>query len=395
MIKINILTLHTWALPLFATLVMTGGVASAQSRTSSPAASSPAALDEPEPEGRPDDPPWAIGVPADKQKRAKVLYQHGNRLLANALFAPAATKYRAALQHWNHPGIRYKLALALVSLDRPIEAYESIVEALRYGPDALEPDEYRRALDYQRLLRRQIAEVEVTCGEPDAIVTLDGKPLLTGPGRVATQVMPGKHQIVASKARYITTSQAVTLAAAARTRVELRLLAEHQATVRVRRWPSWTPWVVAGVGLGTGVAGAALHWQADLNTRRANELVSVYCSLGCDVYPSVVRTLQDRASWQREGAYTGYATTATLLAAGALLAYFNRSQTVENRALQDLVRISLSPGGQRRTVSLCQRPRPLFEEIVNGMEQIRKNLFLGNLLHCPGMFQSQQSCCVR
>lgn len=345
-IRSTLLPRHAWTLPLIAGLVLIGGLARAQSTTASPSASPQAELDEPVPETRPEDPPWTVGVPADQQKRAKVLYQAGNRLLANALFAPAVSKYRAALQHWNHPGIRYKLTLALVSLDRPIEAYENVVEALRYGPDALEPDEYRRAVDYQRLLRRQIAEVEVTCGEPGAIVTMDGKPLFTGPGRVATLIMPGKHQIVASKARYITTSQAVTLAATARTRVELHLLAEDQATLRVRRWPSWTPWAVAGLGVGTGAAAVALHWQSDVNARRMNELVPVYCgSGGCSVYPPVLRALYDRASWQRDAAYAGYATTAAVLAAGTLLAYLNRPQAIENRALHDLVRISLSPRG--------------------------------------------------
>lgn len=335
-----------WTLSLFAGLLLTRGIARAQSPAASPLTSPQAELDEPvTDETRPPDPPWTVGVPAEQQKQAKVIYQAGNRLLANALFAPAVAKYRAALQHWNHPGIRYKLALALVSLDRPIEAYENIVEALRYGPDALEPDEYRRAVDYQRLLRRQIAEVEVICSAPGAIVTLDGKPLFTGPGRVTTLVIPGKHQLVASKARYITTSQAVTLAAAARTQVELHLLAEHEATMRVRRWPSWTPWAVAGVGIAAGAAGAALHWQSDVNIRRANELISVYCPEGCDAYPPVVRALQGRAAWQLHGAYAGYATTAAALAAGALLAYLNRPQTVENEAIHDLVRISLSPGG--------------------------------------------------
>lgn len=341
----SLLRLHAWTLSLIAGLALTGGMARAQSTTASTAASPQAELDKPVPEVRSEDPPWAIGVPADQQKRAKVLYQAGNRLLANALFAPAVTKYRAALQHWNHPGIRYKLALALVSLDRPIEAYDNVVEALRYGPDALDPDEYRRAVDYQRLLRQQIAEVEVTCGEPGAIVTLDGKPLFTGPGRVATLIKPGKHQLVASKARYITTSQAVTLAGAARTRVELHLLAEDQATVSIRRWPSWTPWAMAGVGLGTGAAALALHWQSAVNARRMNELIPVYCGQGCSVYPPVLRALHDRASWQRDAAYAGYATTAALLAAGTLLAYLNRPQAVENRALHDLVRISLSPNG--------------------------------------------------
>jgi tetratricopeptide (TPR) repeat protein len=335
-----------WALLLVSGVVLASGSARAQSAETPEPASPRAQLDEPVPEGnRPEDHPWTIGVSQGRQKRARALYQAGNRLLADSLFSAAVAKYRAALQHWNHPGIHYNLALALVSLDRPIEAYESVVEALRYGPDALQPNEYRRALDYRRMLRRQLAEVEVVCQEPGAIVTLDGKPLFIGPGRLGTLVLPGQHQLAASKPRYITTSQVVTLGGASRTRLELHLLAEHEATVRVRRWPSWTPWAVAGLGLGTGAAAAALHWQSDVNARRLNELVPVYCSQGCPTYPPVLRALHGRASWQRDGAYAGYATTAALLATGTLLAYLNRPQAVENRALHDLVQISLFPGG--------------------------------------------------
>ena len=339
-----------WALPLVAGLVLAGGSAWAQPTKTATTSTARTQLDEPVPEeNRPEDRPWTIGVSQEQQERARALYQAGNRFLADSLFAAAVAKYRAALQHWDHPGIHYNLALALVSLDRPLEAHESVVAALRYGPDGLQPDEYQRALDYRRMLRRQIAEVEVVCHEPGAAVTLDGKPLFIGPGQMTTQALPGKHQIVVSKPRYITTSQVVTLAAAARTHVELHVLPEHQATLRVRRWPSWTPWAVVGSGLATGTAAAVLHWQSDVNTRRLNELAPVYCGQGCDVYPPVLRALHDRASWQRDAAYAGYATTAALLAAGTLLAYLNRPHTVENKALHDLVRISLQPGGPEGT----------------------------------------------
>jgi hypothetical protein len=333
-----------WSLALLAGLLL-GASAHAQSTKAAPSTAR-AQLDEPVAvKERPEDRPWISGVSQEQQERAKALYQAGNRYLADAFYAEAVAKYREALQHWSHPGIHYNLALALVSIDRLVEAHESIGEALRYGPDALQPDEYRRARDYQRLLRGQLAQVEVVCQEPGAVVTLDGKALFTGPGEVALMVMPGKHQVVASKARYITTSQAITLAAASDTRVELNLLAELEATVRVRRWPAWTPLLAAGAGLGTGVAAAALHWQSGVNARKVNELAPVYCNQGCDVTPPVLRALQGRAAWQRSAAYAGYATTAALLATGALLTYLNRPQTRENQALQDLVRISLQPGG--------------------------------------------------
>jgi tetratricopeptide (TPR) repeat protein len=335
-----------WMLPLVAGLVLAGRSARAQSTDEATASTSRAQLDEPVPEeNRPEDRPWALGVSIEQRKRARVLYQAGNRFLADSLFAAAVTKYRAALQHWNHPGIHYNLALSLISLDRPIEAYASIAAALRYGPDALHPEEYRRALDYQRLLRRQIAEVEVVCHEPGADVTLDGTPLFTGPGQITTFVLPGKHQIGASKASYITTNQAFTVAAAARTQVELHLLAEHQATRQVRHWPSWMPWAVNGAGLGAVAAAAALHRQSGINAQRLISLSKYHCKPSCERYPAILIPLKEQVERQRNSAYAGYATASVLLAAGALLTYFNRPQTVDNQALHDLVRISVGVGG--------------------------------------------------
>lgn len=289
--------------------------------------------------------PWILGVSPERQKLAETLYQEGNRDFTSGFFAAAVAKYQAALQHWNHPGIHYNLALAMISLDRPIEAYESIVAALAHGTDGLHPDEYQRATDYRRVLRQRIAEVEVICDEPGADVTLDGKPIFTGPGHVTAMVLPGKHQVVASKAGYLITIKGFKLAAAARTRLALHLLAEHQNPGPLRRWPAWTPWAVTGVGLGTGAAAAALHWQSGVNSRRLKELAPIYCSQGCQEYPPALRELHDRASWQRSAAYIGYAATATLLATGAVLAYLNHSQVVENRTVHGPMRISLYPGG--------------------------------------------------
>ena len=289
--------------------------------------------------------PWTVGVSQEQQKHAETLYQEGNRDFTSGFFVAAVAKYQAALQHWNHPGIHYNLALAMISLDRPVEAYESIIAALAHGTDGLHPDEHQRATDYRRVLRQRIAEVEILCDEPGAAVTLDGKPLFTGPGRLTTIVLPGKHQVIASKSGHLATIKIFKVAAAAHARLELRLLAENRNTVPVRRWPAWTPWAVTGLGVGTGAAAAALHWQSGVNTRRLNELAPIYCAQGCPVYPPVLLDLRDRASWQRNAAYIGYATTAALLATGALLAYLDHRQVIENRAAHDLARISLYPGG--------------------------------------------------
>jgi hypothetical protein len=250
--------------------------------------------------------PWSAGVSTAQQKLAEALYQEGNRDFNNGFFAGATAKYQEALQHWNHPGIHYNLALALISLDRPIQAYESILVALRHGVDALSPEEHQRAIDYARMLRQRIATVEVVCDEPGAVVTLDGKPLLTGPGRVTTRVLPGKHQVVASKVGHLTTSKAFTLAGAARSRVELRPPAVDQPSVRIQqRRPAWTHWTVTGLGLGAGIAAVMLHWE---------------------LYDEHVRY---RDGWQRKAGYAGYATAGALLVAGTALASMNRPQPGE------------------------------------------------------------------
>jgi hypothetical protein len=250
--------------------------------------------------------PWSVGVSAQQQKHAEALYAEGNQDLNNGLLAAAVAKYQAALLHWNHPGIHYNLALALISLDRPIEAYENILRALSQGMDALSPEEHQRAIDYERMLRRRIATVEVVCDEPGAVVTLDGKPLFTGPGWITTRVLPGEHQLVASKVGYLTMSKAFTLAGAARTRVELRLPTVDQPSMHIQqRWPAWTHWTVTGLGLGAGAAAFMLHWELH------NEHV------------------WERDGWQRKAGYAGFPTAGALLVSGTLLASLNHPQPGE------------------------------------------------------------------
>jgi hypothetical protein len=321
----NVLHTTSWTVMIVAILAMAGGNARAQTTTNRP---------------------WTVGVSPEQQKQAETLYEEGNRDFTNGFLAAAVTKYQAALQHWNHPGIHYNLALSLISLDRPIEAYESIVAALSHGTDALLPEEYQRAIDYKRMLRRQIAAVEVVCEEPGAAVTLDGKPLFTGPGRVTIMVLPGKHQIVAGKAGYVTTTKALRLAGAGRARVELRLVAAYQPSTRLQqRWFAWTPWAVTGLGLGAGVAAATLHWQFSVDASRLSDSLRQECRTPCTTYPATLVPLRERLEWQRKVAYAGYATAGAFLAAGAVLAYLNRPQTVETRTRQEALPISFSFGG--------------------------------------------------
>lgn len=332
-------------------MILTHGSAWAQSRPALPANPNPQQAESPQDEsqapgtrlgsgGGTTARPWTVGVSTHQQKHAETLYKEGNRDFTNGFFSAAVTKYQAALQYWNHPGIHYNLALALISLDRPIEAYESIDAALSHGVDGLHPDEYQRALDYRRVLRRRIAEIEAVCGEPGAAVTLDGKPLFTGPGRASVRVLPGKHQLVATKRGYLVATRELDLAPASRKRVALHLLAAHQPSTPAQRWPTWPQWAAAGLGLGAGTVAALMHWQFHADAQGLEDAWRQTCETGCTTYSRTLSSLRNRLEWQRNVAYAGYATAGTFLSLGAVLAYLNRPQTSEAGARHDVVQIS-------------------------------------------------------
>ena len=289
--------------------------------------------------------PWYCGTSAESRASAMELYAQGNQRFDDGLFSAAVTSYRAALVYWNHPGIHYNLMLALVALDQPIEAYESSIEALRYDSAALKPEDYRHAREQQRLLRNRIAELSITCDEPGAVVTMDGKTVLQGPGRRHLYVLPGQHEIVARKPGYLATHHALELASAKPVAVHMRMLPSSDALLTTRRWPTWKPWAVVGSGTAVGLAGSWLQWRAVNDNRRFQEALTEICPEGCTTsdYTEEMRALQRRYRWYRPfGTGASVAGGAALLG-GLVLAYLNRPQHIENPDRAHLVRISLTP----------------------------------------------------
>jgi hypothetical protein len=202
-----------------------------------------------------DERPWYCGVSEADKEQALALYTQGNQLFDDSLFPTAVNRYREALTHWNHPGIHYNLMLGLVALDESIEAYRSSIEALRYGTAALEPDEHRRAQDYQKLLRGRVVDLTVACDEPGAVVTLDGKIILEEPGEVHLFASPGQHELVARKPGYLPTHHSLMLLASEATSVQICMLPATEALITTRRWEAWQPWAVVGAGVGVGLTG--------------------------------------------------------------------------------------------------------------------------------------------
>jgi hypothetical protein len=273
------------------------------------------------------------------------LYEQGNQLFDDSLFQDAVTSYRAALALWDHPGIHYNLMLALVALDHSIEAYESSIVALRYGPIALEPEEYRRARDYHKLLRGRIAELTVACDESGAEVTLDGKNILRGPGEAHLFVPPGQHEIVVRKPGYLATHHTLVLVSEKPASVHLRMVPRAEALVTTRRWDAWQPWAVVGAGAGVGLLGGLLEWRSDVNNAQFARLFEKDCWQGCEAteFSDQMESRQRRYRWYRRLGHGASVAGGAAMVGGLVLAYLNRPQQTENPERQRLVRVSMTP----------------------------------------------------
>jgi hypothetical protein len=331
-----------------AAIMMAAGSARAQSDPQQDApALDPVKTHAPTPASQPcgDDRPWYCGISEEHKQHSMELYEQGNQLFDDSLFPDAVVSYRAALAYWDHPGIHYNLMLALVALDQTIEAYESSIEALRHGANALEPEEQRRARDYHRLLRGRIAELTVECDEPGAEVTLNGKNILRGPGKAHVSVLPGQHELVARKPGYLATHHTLVLVPQTPTSVHLRMLPSAEALVTTRRWNTWQPWAVVGAGVGVGLIGGLLEWRSDVNNVQFARLFEKDCGKGCEAtdFSDEMESRQRRYRWYRRLGHGASVASGAAMVGGLVLVYLNSPHQIENPERQRLVRTSMVP----------------------------------------------------
>lgn len=249
------------------------------------------------------DRPWQRGVDAGRQAAAEREFFAGNALFERSEYAAAAERYRAALRSWDHPAIQFNLAVCLIHLERPVEAYDAVAASLRFGREAM-PARFDEAQNYERLLREQIATLEVVL--PDgAAVTLDGEALVAagGAGRageVRRRLVPGRHALVARKDRFETWSKDLVLPPGEVTREVIMLRAPQTRTVR--RWSAAMPWWVAGGGGAALAVGAASLLLGNANMRAVTAEVTQQCPppAGCPGgLPSSLAADRDRAELQQ------------------------------------------------------------------------------------------------
>ena len=268
--------------------------------------------------------PWAKGVSPQDQERATELFKRGNDLLKDSIFVQAAATYREALKHWDHPAIHYNLVLALLNLDQPLEVYEHLEAALRFGPAPLDADKYEQAKGYKILVEKQLVKVVIKCEEPGALVKLDGQPLFTAPGEHQGWVRAGAHTIIASKEGFIPHEVSQPLPAGET--VEILLEVKPGATVEYRRrWNNWIPWSVVGAGVLVAAGGAGLHVTGMAAVETYDQEIES-CG-GCVPSPDVA-DLRDSGARLQGIAVGAYAVGGAALVTGAVLLYMNRLQPV-------------------------------------------------------------------
>lgn len=294
--------------------------------------------------------PWAEGVPQDQQDKASALYEEGNQLFGQQAHAPALEKYKAALALWDHPLIRFNLAVTEIRLERILEAADDLDSALRYGDKPFKPELYQQALDYQALVKNQVGFIEASCDQPGARLLLDGKPWFDCVGTKKQRVLAGEHAITGEKKDFLTQSEKVVVSGGETESRKIKLVPLDSAVVLRyphRRWVSWT---MTGVGVAVGLGGLGT-WFAGKNQMDQFEAdFSVQCQNGCE--PGLTDPSHRSLAAQRDSAELKDKVGVGMMAVGGAVAVTGIVLTILNRPERVLPNVEVQPksGGAVTTV---------------------------------------------
>ena len=297
-----------------------------QPPTSQPPASQPPASQPPSKRGK----PWLKGTPLEDRKAAIALFEEGNTLMDDQQFVEADKKYAAAIARWDHPVFHFNRTTAQINLLQPIEAYESIKQALRHDDAPFEQVQYQHARATMKKLEGNLGHATIKCAQNGVRVTLDGKLLFIGPGEYKNVMRPGSHQLVATKDGYITDTRLIVGDAGKPTDVAVQLVPPKRLKA-VRRWAAWKPWVVVGAGaLALGAAGF-LDWNSSQGFISYDASFVELCGeAGCqrEELPTVLADELAGAETKQTLAQISYGVAGATLVVGAVLAYLNREKFI-------------------------------------------------------------------
>jgi hypothetical protein len=274
--------------------------------------------------------PWAQGISETEQDIARALFAQGNQLLNDGLFSQATRSYRDALRHWDHPGIHYNYALALFTLDQPLETRSQLIAASEFGPAPLGEERFRNVQRYRLLVERQLASIDLRCDAPGAVVSLDGKSLFVAPGHYEGMVLPGAHTVLASKPRYLDDERHLTLLPGKPGAAVLELYTAAELTRTRRLWPGWVPPMITAASAALTLAGGVLSIVASKRFDSYDAAVQQTCgTAGCPAEAPSVRELERRRDRAETLDMTGklmLAVGGATLLSGLVLMYLNRSE---------------------------------------------------------------------
>jgi len=263
-----------------------------------------------------DEPPWAQGVPAATQAKANELFAEGNALFAQLAHAAALDKYRAASALWDHPMIRFNMAVTLVRLDRMLEAADELDKALRFGATPFTTELYQQALDYQHLIKRQLGNIEVRCDLPGTQILLDGKPWFVAPGSAKVRVAGGEHIVVAERKEYLTVTRRLVVAGGSTASEQLKLVPLESALIVEYPQPKWLPWTVTGVGAAAAFGGLGLWLHAKKRLEDFDRDYTRECPTGCETDQETYKKLVDK---QDSALLEGKVGVSMMIAGGAIV----------------------------------------------------------------------------
>jgi tetratricopeptide (TPR) repeat protein len=283
---------------------------------------------------------WSVGVSAAQKASAQGLLEAGNALFLDKRYADALEQYRRAVGEWDHPAIRFNIVRCLIQLDRGVEAAENLTAALKYGPAPLEEAVYAEAIAYEKLLAKQVGDVEVRCTQRGVQIAFDGQPFATCPSVQVRRAAPGPHQVIGTRPGFLPKTSQVLVLGGARAQLAVELIPLDQAGQIVHRWPTWIPWVVLGGGLAVSAMGGVLELASTSQFTAYDQDVARLCPNGCGpLDPNLAQLAKEHADATRANriAVGAMAVGAAATITGAVLVYLNRGRTVFPDALEPIV----------------------------------------------------------
>jgi hypothetical protein len=154
-------------------------------------------------------------------------------------------------------------------------------------------------------------------------------------------VLPGSHQIVASKTGRVPDTREVVISPGERIEVQMRLrMPERVATERYA--PAWAPWAGMGVGVALISTGAYFDWRSSADLAAYKEDFNAHCPRGC----TDVETPELTDHWRdtEAGKHTAlgfYVVGGALVMGSAVMLYVNRERVVRAEARPDT--LSMAP----------------------------------------------------